>query len=277
MFPGLAHSDADIDAVVDAAASRRPPWLGRRRRLTPRPATRRPARTGSASPTDGTERRRRPPPPTRPATGGPAGADRAPAADGQGRDGAGHRGGPAGSRPRRSWPSLVVVAVVVRRLVCGSGRARTCGSTRRSRSTSPGCRCRTSTAALRRDGAPPLYYVPPPLLDRRLRHLRRRRALAVGRARLRHAALRLGGGPAPRRPRRWRRRARSCSWPPRPSPCATRPRTACTRWSILLVGHGRGGPAAGARAAAAGQPGRRRRLRRRACSTATTGPSTWSA
>ena len=39
-----------------------------------------------------------------------------------------------------------------------SGRAPTCGSTRRSRSTSPACRSVSSTHALRHDGAPPLYY-----------------------------------------------------------------------------------------------------------------------
>ena len=41
---------------------------------------------------------------------------------------------------------------------CASGPARASGSTRRSPSTSPACRCTRSPNALKHDGAPPLYY-----------------------------------------------------------------------------------------------------------------------
>ena len=97
---------------------------------------------------------------------------------------------PCGPCPRRFLLSAVARAPSVgvarragrRRRVCPPlldplGPVARRGADRRHR---PPARCTSIPNALKHDGAPPLYYVPPALLDRPLRPVQRRRALALG-------------------------------------------------------------------------------------------------
>ena len=106
------------------------------------------------------------------------------------------RGGVRGRRRRRPRAS-------------SSTRGPSCGSTRRCRSTSRGCRSRDLHDALKHDGAPPLYYLLLHVWTGAVRHGQRRRPVAVGRVHGRRGRRDLVRGAALRRARRARGSRRS--------------------------------------------------------------------